>query len=116
MRAYGRSAACWRLSRSSISRPIREKNLPGSILTLITLCRRISKYNIVVQSSLLSSRLRSRSARVVLIAIALGYPAVRAFQSAPKAPAPPEVRYPAQDVGVDTLAKRAADQKQAASQ
>jgi hypothetical protein len=62
-----------------------------------------------------SSRLRSRSVRIVLIAAALGYPAVRAFQSAPKSPAP-EVRYPAEDAGVDSLARRAAEQKQAATQ
>jgi len=49
---------------------------------------------------------------VIIAALVLTYPAVRAFQGTAS---PPEVRYPAQDVGVDSLARRAQEQKQAAA-
>src|SRR6185437_12128594 len=50
--------------------------------------------------------------RVIIAALVLTYPAVRAFQGTAS---PPEVRYPAQDAGVDSLARRAQEQKQAAT-
>src|SRR5215469_16155247 len=67
-------------------------------------------------TSTLLRRLRSSQphVRLIVAALMLTYPAVRAFQSAGTA-SPPEVRYPAQDAGVDSLAKRAQEQKQAAT-
>src|ERR1019366_9281539 len=66
----------------------------------------------------LLQRLRSNQPRVRLIvaALILTYPAVRAFQASSSTASPPEIRYPAQDVGVDSLARRAQEQKQAATQ
>src|SRR5580692_957647 len=62
----------------------------------------------------LLQRLRSNQphVRLIVAALMLTYPAVRAFQSS----APPEIRYPAKDEGVDSLARRAQAQKQAATQ
>src|ERR1035441_2397726 len=66
----------------------------------------------------LLQRLRSNQPRVRLIvaALMLTYPAVRAFQTSSSTVSPPEIRYPAQDVGVDSLVRRAQEQKQAAAQ
>src|ERR1039458_3243325 len=66
----------------------------------------------------LLQRLRSNQPRVRLIvaALMLTYPAVRAFQASSSTVSPPEIRYPAQDVGVDSLVRRAQEQKQAAAQ
>src|SRR5579872_3770231 len=53
--------------------------------------------------------------RLIVAAVILTYPAVRAFQSSSSSASPPEIRYPAQDAGVDSLARRAQEQKQAAT-
>src|SRR5579872_564680 len=54
--------------------------------------------------------------RLIVAALLLTYPAVRAFQASSNTATPPEIRYPAQDAGVDSLARRAQEQKQAATQ
>src|SRR5689334_15078837 len=55
-------------------------------------------------------------ARVIVAALVLTYPAVRAFQASSGITSPPEIRYPAKDEGVDSLVRRAQEQKQAATQ
>jgi len=66
----------------------------------------------------LLQRLRSNQPNVRMIAAALilAYPSVRAFQGPSGTASPPEIRYPAKDVGVDSLVRRAQEQKQAATQ
>src|SRR5689334_4246020 len=54
--------------------------------------------------------------RLILAALILTYPAVRAFQVSSSSASPPEIRYPAQDAGIDSLARRGQEQKQAATQ
>ena len=66
----------------------------------------------------LLQRLRSNQphVRLIVAALILAYPSVRAFQAPSGTASPPEIRYPAKDVGVDSLVRRAQEQKQAATQ
>ena len=68
-------------------------------------------------TSTLLRRLRCNQppVRLIVAALMLTHPAARAFQTSSSAASPPEIRYPAQDEGVDSLVRRAQEQKQAAT-
>jgi hypothetical protein len=54
--------------------------------------------------------------RWIVAALALAYAPVRAFPASVRTASPPEILYPAPDAGVDSLARRAEEQKRAAAQ